>query len=204
MDGFKPFHRHCGRDLCPARRWKRHADPPGRIATAVAGRCPLAEDIGTDPDWMALLGRHGDAVLDLPAITTRRERAHGQRPVVGGCGATGRCRVRGECGFFRGAGRAEHSGRGRATRADACAHPTQRRWQSSWDSAVARLIRSGHRHPDILGEHAGSGECLLAADSRLEFERLTTRLAVMTAAAQGSEGIRQLQVELQQGMRIKD
>ncbi|EIU7198901.1 MULTISPECIES: hypothetical protein [Pseudomonas aeruginosa group] len=45
----------------------------------------------------------------------------------------------------------------------------------------------------------------LAADSRLEFERLTTHLAVMTAAAQGSrEGIRQLQAELQQGMRDED
>ena len=31
---------------------------------------PLAEEITSDPDWMALLGRHGDAVLDLLAITT--------------------------------------------------------------------------------------------------------------------------------------
>jgi hypothetical protein len=51
----------------------------------------------------------------------------------------------------------------------------------------------------------GQVNAFLAADSRLEFERLTTHLAVMTAAAQGSrEGIRQLQAELQQGMRDED
>jgi len=51
----------------------------------------------------------------------------------------------------------------------------------------------------------GQVNAFLTADSRLEFERLTTRLAVMTAAAQGSrEGIRQLQAELQQGMRDED
>jgi hypothetical protein len=45
----------------------------------------------------------------------------------------------------------------------------------------------------------------LAADGRLEYERLSTQLAVMTAAAQGSrDGIRQLQAELQQGMRDED
>jgi hypothetical protein len=43
-----------------------------RLLTVVR---PLAEEITSDPDWMALLGRHGDAVLDLLAITTRRERA---------------------------------------------------------------------------------------------------------------------------------
>jgi hypothetical protein len=36
---------------------------------------PLADDLTGDPDWIALLGRHGDSVLDLLAITTRRERA---------------------------------------------------------------------------------------------------------------------------------
>ncbi|MDC3806991.1 hypothetical protein KGZ04_30455, partial [Pseudomonas aeruginosa] len=92
----------------------------------------------------------------------------------------------------------------RATRADA-AHTDERGWQSSWDSAVARLIRSGHRHPDILGYTLGQVNAFLAVDSRLEFERLTSHLAVMTAAAQGSrEGIRQLQAELQQGMRDED
>jgi len=45
----------------------------------------------------------------------------------------------------------------------------------------------------------------LAADQRLECERLAAELALMTTAAQGSrEGIRQLQAELQQGMRNED
>jgi hypothetical protein len=35
---------------------------------------PPAEEITSDPDWMALMGRHGDAILDLLAITIRRER----------------------------------------------------------------------------------------------------------------------------------
>ena len=47
----------------------------GELPRLLAVVRPLAEDIGTDPDWMALLGRHGDAVLDLLAITTRHERA---------------------------------------------------------------------------------------------------------------------------------
>ncbi|MCJ9707540.1 hypothetical protein LWS69_00645 [Bordetella hinzii] len=45
----------------------------------------------------------------------------------------------------------------------------------------------------------------LAADCRLEHERLATQLAVMTAAAQGSrDGIRALQAELHRGMRDED
>jgi hypothetical protein len=49
---------------------------PIRLASCHGRRgAPLAEEITSDPDWMALLGRHGDAVLDLLAITTRRERA---------------------------------------------------------------------------------------------------------------------------------
>lgn len=36
---------------------------------------PLAEAFSRDPDWMALLERHGEAVLDLLALATRRERA---------------------------------------------------------------------------------------------------------------------------------
>ncbi|MCM3604060.1 MULTISPECIES: hypothetical protein [Burkholderiaceae] len=45
----------------------------------------------------------------------------------------------------------------------------------------------------------------MAADSRLEHERLSTQLAVMTTATQGNrEGIRQLQAELHQGMRDED
>jgi hypothetical protein len=45
----------------------------------------------------------------------------------------------------------------------------------------------------------------LAAESRLEYERLSAQLAVMTTAAQGSrDGIRQLQAQLHQGMRDED
>ncbi|BAO82914.1 hypothetical protein SMCB_0686 [Serpentinimonas maccroryi] len=47
----------------------------GELPRLLAVVRPLAEEISSDPDWMALLGRHGDAVLDLLAITTRRERA---------------------------------------------------------------------------------------------------------------------------------
>jgi hypothetical protein len=47
----------------------------GELPRLLAVVRPLAEDITSDPDWMALLGRHGDAVLDLLAITTRRDRA---------------------------------------------------------------------------------------------------------------------------------
>ncbi len=36
---------------------------------------PLSEELMGDPDWIALLGRYGESVLDLLAITTRRERA---------------------------------------------------------------------------------------------------------------------------------
>ncbi|WP_316893143.1 hypothetical protein [Ralstonia mannitolilytica] len=45
----------------------------------------------------------------------------------------------------------------------------------------------------------------LAADARLDYQHLSSQLAVMTTAAQGSrDGIRQLQAELQQGMRDED
>ncbi len=63
------------------------------------------------------------------------------------------------------------------------------------------MIRSGHRYPDILLYTLGQVNAFLAADSRLEHERLATQLAVMTTAAQGSrEGIRQLEAELHQAM----
>ncbi|MBD3805321.1 MAG: hypothetical protein IE919_19105 [Thioclava sp.] len=66
-------------------------------------------------------------------------------------------------------------------------------------------MRGGHRYPDILGYTLGQLNAFLAADRRLEHERLATRLAVMTAAAQGSrEGIRELQAELHRGMRDED
>ena len=47
----------------------------GELPRLLAVAHPLAEEITSDPDWMAMLGRHGDTVLDLLAITTRRERA---------------------------------------------------------------------------------------------------------------------------------
>jgi hypothetical protein len=51
----------------------------------------------------------------------------------------------------------------------------------------------------------GQLNAFLAADRRLEHERLATQLAVMTAAAQGSrDGIRELQTELHRGMRDED
>ena len=43
-----------------------------RLLTVVR---PLAADLCADPDWLDLLGRHGEAVLDLLALATRRERA---------------------------------------------------------------------------------------------------------------------------------
>ena len=47
----------------------------GELPRLLAVVRPLAEEITSDPDWMALLGRHGHAVPDSLAITTRRERA---------------------------------------------------------------------------------------------------------------------------------
>jgi len=75
MDGFKTF-------------------PPAPVVVTLAGTAleltpirlgelprflvvvrPMAEELVGDPDWIALLGRHSESVLDLLAITTRRERA---------------------------------------------------------------------------------------------------------------------------------
>lgn len=75
MDGFKTFPPEpvvvtlsgTALELTPIRL--------GELPRLLAVVRPLAEEITSDPDWMALLGRHGDAVLDLLAITTRRERA---------------------------------------------------------------------------------------------------------------------------------
>ena len=75
MDGFKTFPPEpvvvtlsgTSLELTPIRL--------GELPRLLAVVRPLAEEISSDPDWMALLGRHGDAVLDLLAITTRRERA---------------------------------------------------------------------------------------------------------------------------------
>lgn len=35
----------------------------------------LSADLSAEPDWCDLLARHGEAMLDLLALTTRRERA---------------------------------------------------------------------------------------------------------------------------------
>ncbi|MBD3751469.1 MAG: hypothetical protein IE935_03280 [Micrococcales bacterium] len=75
MDGFKTFPPEpvvvtlsgTALELTPIRL--------GELPRLLAVVRPLAEEITSDPDWMALLGRHGDAALDLLAITTRRERA---------------------------------------------------------------------------------------------------------------------------------
>lgn len=47
----------------------------GELPRLLAVVRPLAEAFSSDPDWMALLERHGEAVLDLLALATRRERA---------------------------------------------------------------------------------------------------------------------------------
>lgn len=36
---------------------------------------PFADAISAEPDWLDLLARHGNGVLELLALTTRRERA---------------------------------------------------------------------------------------------------------------------------------
>jgi hypothetical protein len=46
----------------------------GELPRLLAVVRPLVAEIGNEPDWMALLVTHGDAVLDLLAITSRRER----------------------------------------------------------------------------------------------------------------------------------
>ena len=75
MDGFKTFPpapvvvtlSGIAMELTPIRL--------GELPRLLAVVRPLADDITGDPEWIALLGRHGDSVLDLLAITTRRERA---------------------------------------------------------------------------------------------------------------------------------
>ena len=47
----------------------------GELPRLLAAVRPIAADISVEPDWLDLLARHGEAVLDLLAITTRRERA---------------------------------------------------------------------------------------------------------------------------------
>ncbi|WP_131111582.1 DUF6631 family protein [Sulfuricystis thermophila] len=47
----------------------------GELPRLLAAVRPLAADLSAEPDWFDLLARHGEAVLELLAITTRRERA---------------------------------------------------------------------------------------------------------------------------------
>jgi len=47
----------------------------GELPRLLAVMRPLASELSADPDWLPLLGQHGDSMLDLLAITTRRERA---------------------------------------------------------------------------------------------------------------------------------
>ena len=47
----------------------------GELPRFLAAVQPLAAELHSDPDWLALLARHSNAVLDLLAVTARRERA---------------------------------------------------------------------------------------------------------------------------------
>jgi hypothetical protein len=89
---------------------------------------------------MALLGRHGDAVLDLLAITTRRERAWINDLSLEDAVQLAAAVFEVNADFFVAHVVPAHSGRGPATRADAALAD-----ELGWDSAVARLIRAGHR-----------------------------------------------------------
>lgn len=46
----------------------------GQIPRLVAAVRPLTDKLNGEPDWLALLLNHGDAVLELLAICTRRKR----------------------------------------------------------------------------------------------------------------------------------
>jgi hypothetical protein len=75
MDGFKTFPPEpvvvtlagTALELTPIRL--------GELPRFLAVVRPMAEELVGDPDWITLLGRHGESVLDLLSITTRRERA---------------------------------------------------------------------------------------------------------------------------------
>ena len=47
----------------------------GELPRILAAVRPIAADLSTEPDWLDLLGRHGEAVLELLALATRRDRA---------------------------------------------------------------------------------------------------------------------------------
>ena len=46
----------------------------GQLPRLVAAVRPLVDKLSAEPDWLALLLNHGDAVLELLAICTRRKR----------------------------------------------------------------------------------------------------------------------------------
>ncbi|MFN3297759.1 DUF6631 family protein [Caldimonas sp.] len=47
----------------------------GELPRLLAVVRPIASDLSAEPDWLDLLARHGEAMLDLLALTTRRDRA---------------------------------------------------------------------------------------------------------------------------------
>ena len=47
----------------------------GELPRLLAVVRPFADALSAEPDWLALLGAHGDGVLDLLALTTRKDRA---------------------------------------------------------------------------------------------------------------------------------
>ena len=47
----------------------------GELPRLLAIVRPLADAVNADPDWLALFGQHGEALLELLTLTTRRERA---------------------------------------------------------------------------------------------------------------------------------
>ena len=47
----------------------------GELPRILAAVQPIAADLSAEPDWRALLARHGEAVLELLTLATRRDRA---------------------------------------------------------------------------------------------------------------------------------
>lgn len=47
----------------------------GELPRLLAIVRPLADVLSAEPDWLALFGQHGNALLELLTLTTRRERA---------------------------------------------------------------------------------------------------------------------------------
>lgn len=53
----------------------RLGELPRLLAVVRSLATDLSANLSAEPDWFDLLTRHGEAVLDLLALTTRRERA---------------------------------------------------------------------------------------------------------------------------------